>query len=50
MCEKTEKRLHIKRILTVHVAPNCLNIEIVINAQYTEYEALYEFVLISSNR
>ena len=50
MCEKTEKCLHIKRILTIHVAPNCLNIKIVINAQYTEYKALYKFVLISSNR
>ena len=50
MHEKAEKRLHVRRILTVHVAPNCSNIKVVINASYTEYEASDKFVLILSNR
>ena len=47
---KTETCPHDKRILTIHMAFNCSNIKTVINTQYTEYEALNEFVLISSKR
>ena len=50
MRRKTETCLHDECILAIHVAFNCSNIKTVINAQYTEYEVLDEFVLISSNR
>ena len=49
MCGKTETCPLDERILAVHVAFNCSNIRIVINAQYTKYVASDEFVLISSN-
>ena len=50
MCRKTETCSHDECIMATHVALNCSNIKTVINAQYTEYKALEEFALISSNR
>ena len=41
---------HYERILAVHVVFNCSNTKTIINAQYTEFEASKEFVLISSNK
>ena len=50
MRRKTKTCPHDERILAVHVAFNYSNTKTVINAQYTEYEASNEIVLISSNR